>query len=155
MADKRDYYEVLGVQKTATPDEIKKAYRQLAKKYHPDLNPNDKEAEAKFKEANEAYEILSDADKKEKYDRFGFAGVDPNYGAGQCGRAHPGPGRGAGQLHRPDSGGADQAGEPHHHGLQGRRLRQPRQRRAERAPGHGLPPGCGDARGRGSGQRGV
>ena len=81
MADKRDYYEVLGVEKSATPDDIKKAYRKLAKQYHPDLNPNNKEAEAKFKEVNEAYEILSDAEKKEKYDRFGFAGVDPSYAA--------------------------------------------------------------------------
>ncbi|MBO5221582.1 MAG: molecular chaperone DnaJ [Clostridia bacterium] len=82
MADKRDFYEVLGVQKSASADELKKAYRQMAKQYHPDLHPNDKEAEQKFKEINEAYEVLSDADKRAKYDQFGHAGVDPNYGAG-------------------------------------------------------------------------
>ena len=85
MADKRDYYEVLGVNKGSSDAEIKKAYHKLAMKYHPDKNPGDKTAEEKFKEINEAYEILSDPDKKDKYDRFGFAGVDPNFGAGQGG----------------------------------------------------------------------
>ena len=82
MAEKRDYYEVLGVPKGASEDEIKKAYRKVAKKYHPDLNPDDKEAEAKFKEAGEAYEVLSDPAKRQRYDQFGHAGVDPNFGAG-------------------------------------------------------------------------
>lgn len=85
MAEKRDYYEVLGINKGASDDEIKKAFRKMAKKYHPDLNPDNKEAEANFKEVNEAYEVLSDKDKKARYDQFGHAGVDPNFGAGGAG----------------------------------------------------------------------
>ena len=85
MADKRDYYEVLGVSKTATDAEIKKAYRVLAKKYHPDANPGDKEAEAKFKEASEAYAILSDADKRKQYDQFGHAAFDGGAGGAGAG----------------------------------------------------------------------
>ena len=82
MADKRDYYEVLGVPKTATDAELKKAYRVLAKKYHPDTNPGDKEAEAKFKEASEAYAVLSDPEKRAKYDQFGHAAFDSSAGGG-------------------------------------------------------------------------
>ena len=83
MADtKRDYYEVLGVDKNADDATIKKAYRTLAKKYHPDMNPGDKEAEAKFKEVNEAYDVLSDPDKKAKYDQYGHAAFDPSAGGG-------------------------------------------------------------------------
>ncbi len=82
MAEKRDYYEVLEVDKGADQDNIKKAYRKLAKKYHPDLNPGDKNAEAKFKEVNEAYEVLSDADKKAAYDRYGHAAFDGSMGGG-------------------------------------------------------------------------
>ncbi len=82
MAEKRDYYEVLGVSKGASDDEIKKAFRKQSKKYHPDLNPGNKEAEDKFKEVNEAYQVLSDSEKKARYDQFGHAGVDPNFGAG-------------------------------------------------------------------------
>ena len=90
MAEKRDYYDVLGVQKGAGDDEIKKAFRVLAKKYHPDVNPGNAEAEAHFKEINEAYEVLSDGDKKSKYDQFGHAGVDPNFGAGSYGGGYGG-----------------------------------------------------------------
>jgi molecular chaperone DnaJ len=85
MADKRDYYEVLGVEKSADANAIKKAYRTLAKKYHPDMNPGDKEAEAKFKEVNEAYAVLSDDEKKAKYDQFGHAAFDPAAGGGGYG----------------------------------------------------------------------
>lgn len=80
--NKRDYYEVLGIGKDASADEIKKAYRKSAMKYHPDRNPGNKEAEEKFKECGEAYEVLSDPDKKARYDQYGFAGVDPNFAAG-------------------------------------------------------------------------
>ena len=99
MADnKRDYYEVLGIEKGASAEDIKKAYRKLAMKYHPDRNPDNKEAEEKFKEAAEAYEILSDDEKRQKYDQFGFAGVDPNYGAGQGGPFGGGFGGGFGDF---------------------------------------------------------
>ena len=81
--NKRDYYEVLGVDKNAGTDDIKRAYRKLAGKYHPDRNPGDKSAEEKFKEIGEAYEVLSDSDKRARYDQFGFQGVDPNFGGGQ------------------------------------------------------------------------
>ena len=87
MAEKRDYFEVLGIGKNATDAEIKSAYRKLAKKYHPDLNPGDKEAEEKFKEVNEANDVLSDPQKRQRYDQFGFAGVDPNYAAANGGGA--------------------------------------------------------------------
>ena len=83
--NKRDYYEVLGLEKGASADEIKKAYRKMAMKYHPDRNPDDPSAEEKFKEVGEAYEVLSDEDKRARYDQFGHAGVDPNFNAGYGG----------------------------------------------------------------------
>lgn len=85
MAEKRDYYEVLGIQKGASEDEIKKAYRKMAKMYHPDLHPDDPQAAEKFKEVNEANDVLSDPQKRQRYDQFGHAGVDPSYGAGGAG----------------------------------------------------------------------
>ena len=87
---KRDYYEVLGVDKTADEATLKKAYRTLAKKYHPDMNPGDKEAEQKFKEINEAYGVLSDPEKRQKYDQFGHAAFDPSMGAGAGGAGNGG-----------------------------------------------------------------
>jgi len=93
---KRDYYETLGVSKSAGEAEIKKAYRNLAKKYHPDMNPDDKEAERKFKEVNEAYEVLSDGDKKSRYDAYGHAGIDPNAAGGFGGFDFGGGGSGGG-----------------------------------------------------------
>ena len=83
--NKRDYYEILGISKSADENEIKKAYRTLAKKYHPDMNPNDKTAEKNFKEVNEAYEVLSDPEKKSRYDSYGHAGIDPNINMGGAG----------------------------------------------------------------------
>ena len=85
MATKRDYYEVLGVPKTASTEDIKKAYRKLAKECHPDLHPNDKDAEARFKELNEANEVLSDPDKRARYDQFGMDGPQNPFGAGGAG----------------------------------------------------------------------
>ena len=79
---KRDYYDVLGVDRSASEPDIKKAYRRIAMKYHPDRNPDDADADAKFKEATEAYEILSDGEKRGAYDQFGHAGVDPSMGGG-------------------------------------------------------------------------
>lgn len=95
MSDK-DFYEILGVSRSASDDDIKKAYRKLAMKYHPDRNPGNKEAEEKFKEAQKAYDILSDKEKRAAYDQYGHAGVDPNMGAGGFGGGFGGFGGGAG-----------------------------------------------------------
>ena len=81
MMAKKDYYDVLGINRNADEKEIKRAYRKLAKKYHPDINPGDKEAEQKFKELTEAYNVLSDSEKKKLYDQYGFAAFDEGFGA--------------------------------------------------------------------------
>ena len=105
MAEKRDYYEVLGVGKSASKDEIKKAYRKLAMQYHPDRNPGDKVAEEKFKEAAEAYEVLSDDQKRQRYDQFGHAGVS-GAGGGGGSACHQGQQpEGKSQIDTPRSGG--------------------------------------------------
>ena len=98
MSEKRDYYEVLGVDKSATPEEIKKAYRKKAIQYHPDKNPGDKVAEEKFKEAAEAYDVLSNPDKRSRYDQFGHNMGPQGFGGGFGGGGRPrrrGPERGA------------------------------------------------------------
>lgn len=98
MATKRDYYDVLGVQKSANDDDIKKAYRKLAKQHHPDANPGDKTAETKFKEVSEAYEVLSDANKRAAYDRFGHSAVDGSAGASGGGYSYSGAGFDMGDI---------------------------------------------------------
>ena len=85
MAEKRDYYQVLGVDKSASAEDIRRAYRKLAAQYHPDRNPGDKSAEEKFKEIGEAYEVLSDPEKRQRYDQYGFQGTDPNFNPGGFG----------------------------------------------------------------------
>ncbi|MDR3178960.1 MAG: molecular chaperone DnaJ [Oscillospiraceae bacterium] len=90
MAVKKDYYDIMGLSKNASDDEIKKAFRKLAKKYHPDLNPGNKDAEIKFKEVNEAYEVLSNKESRMKYDQFGHAGVDPNFANSYTSSGHRG-----------------------------------------------------------------
>lgn len=108
---KRDFYEVLGVAKNATDDEMKKAYRRLAMKHHPDRNPDDKASEEKFKEANEAYEMLSNADKRAAYDRYGHAGVDPNMGGGGGGAGGAGFGDIFGDVFGDIFGGGGRGGQ--------------------------------------------
>ena len=110
---KRDYYDVLGINKSASAAEIKKAYRKKAMKYHPDRNADDKEAEAKFKEVSEAYEVLSDKDKRQKYDQFGQYWQQAGRAGGGAGSGgFGGPGAGAAGVHCQDGGGHQRANAP-------------------------------------------
>ena len=139
MADKRDYYEVLGLQKGASDNDIKKAFRKMAMKYHPDKNPGDKVAEEKFKEINEAYEVLSDEKKRATYDQFGHAGMDGAFGQGG---GFSGRRRGAGEN---GSRAPEQAALRLQNALRGdRRLRRLQERRLHLQPDPAHPglPSC-------------
>ncbi len=111
MANKRDYYEVLGVNRDASDEDLKKAYRKLAMKYHPDRNPDDKTAEDKFKEAKEAYEVLTEADKRRAYDAYGHAGVNPNMGGGPGGEGFGGFSEAFGDIFGEIFGGGRRGGQ--------------------------------------------
>ena len=123
MASKRDYYEILSVNKDASEEEIKKAYRKLAMKYHPDRNPDNPKAEEQFKEAKEAYEMLSDDQKRAAYDQYGHAGVDPSMGAGAGGFSGAGFGDAFGDIFGDIFGGGRQGGGQRNNVYRGADLR--------------------------------